>query len=74
MILDKESKTMVVPGSGFASTPSAYTIIAKILIIWLGSANSGYNQGVAWPTRKIQVLIRVWLGHNPAYKLTNMIF
>ena len=73
MILDKESKSMAVLGSGYESTPSAYTIIDKILIIWLGSANSGYDQGVAQPTHKIQVLIQVWLGHNLAYKLTNII-
>ena len=33
MILDKESKTMAVLGSGYVSTPSAYIIIDKILII-----------------------------------------
>ena len=73
MILGKVSKTMAVLGSGYEATPSAYTIIDKILIIWLGSANSGCDQGVARPTHKIQVLIQVWLGHNLAYKLTNMI-
>ena len=46
MILDKQDKNYTVPDSG-------YTIIDKILIIWLHSVNSGYDLGVAWTIHKV---------------------